>query len=78
MPIGWHRGLFLQKPTAVKNIYFLPLWVLYKITYRTNQLAPRLLPKSTKHGNTVKGAPKKDPHKNRKSSVILDIKNSFL
>ena len=53
MPIGWHRGLFLQKTRAVKNIFFVLFWVLYKVTYRTSQSAPKPLPKSAKHDSTV-------------------------
>ena len=67
MPIGWHRGLFLQKPRAVNKNLFLPLWVLYKITYRTSHLAPRPLPKSAKHDSTVTGASKTDYPQIRKS-----------
>ena len=67
MPIGWHRGLFLQKPRAATKICFLPLWVLYKITYRTSHLAPRPLPKSAKHDSTVTGASKTDYPQIRKS-----------
>ena len=61
------QRVVFTKTHSGKNICFLQLWVLYKITYRTSHLAPRPLPKSAKHDSTVTGASKTDYPQIRKS-----------
>ena len=61
------QRVVFTKTQSGKQIFFLPLWVLYKITYRTSHLALRHLPKSAKHDSTVTGASKTDYPQIRKS-----------
>ena len=72
------QRVVFTKTQSGKQICFLPLWVLYKITYRTSHLAPRPLPKSAKHDSTVTGASKTDYPQIRKSQQYGDQVSTLL